>query len=100
MNRPPMELISMSNDLFLISEATLKTTDEQLGRLIEQVKHEYGIDAEDDVYGPAFRYYLLFDRWPWDRAIKESQFRASGKSHPVVLRILRSSISKTVSFAV
>jgi hypothetical protein len=36
----------------------------------------------------------------WDRATKESQFRASGESHSVVLRILRSSISKPVSFAV
>ncbi len=54
----------MLDDLFLVSESTLNETDEKLGRLIDKVKHEYGIDVDDDLYGSAFRYYLLFDRWP------------------------------------
>jgi hypothetical protein len=54
----------MLTDFVLVADAKLQQTDEELGRLIGDVKHEYAIDAEDYTVGCAFRRYLLFARWP------------------------------------
>lgn len=54
----------MPRDTFLISEAVLRSTDKELRARMQKVKGKYAVDAEDEVYGAAFRYFLLFDRWP------------------------------------
>src|SRR5262249_42007988 len=54
----------MPDDTFLISEVVLRTKDKELRTRIGEVKSEYAIDAEDEGYGAAFRYFLLFHRWP------------------------------------
>jgi hypothetical protein len=57
----------MSNAAVLIPEAILRAKEPELRSRIGGVRSEYVADAEDEVYGVAFRYFLLFNstalRW-------------------------------------
>jgi hypothetical protein len=49
----------------LIPENILQRKDQEIGELIKSSDQVYAIAIDDELYGPAFRHYLLFSRWPY-----------------------------------
>jgi len=48
----------------LIPEAILQAKDREIRQLAESLRGRYGVDIDNDIYGPAFRYYLAFSHQP------------------------------------
>jgi hypothetical protein len=48
----------------LLPEAVLTMQDEEVRRRFQALEHRYCVDIEDELYGAAFRHYVLLTHWP------------------------------------
>jgi hypothetical protein len=65
---------------FLVSESVLSAIHEDVRGLLQTSELKYRINIDDEFYGPAFRNYLVFSRWPF--LLKD---RLQGETHQAIL---------------